>query len=101
MGGAFKRPPPAGGGKSRGPAGRGLNDFYVSVAPDLAATVPAPSRPVHVRLPRVCAGGLRIQPITMEALWAIVQGLNPSGAECSDGLCVTTIKGSVSTAFAV
>ena len=24
MGGAFKRPPPAGGGKSRGPAGRGL-----------------------------------------------------------------------------
>ena len=25
MGGAFKRPPPAGGGKSRGPAGRGLN----------------------------------------------------------------------------
>ena len=23
-GGAFKRPPPAGGGKSRGPAGRGL-----------------------------------------------------------------------------
>ena len=25
MGGAFKRLPPAGGGKSRGPAGRGLN----------------------------------------------------------------------------
>ena len=27
MGGAFKRPPPAGGGKSRGPAGRGLNSL--------------------------------------------------------------------------
>ena len=29
MGGAFKRPPPAGGGKSRGPAGRGLNTILM------------------------------------------------------------------------
>ena len=69
-----------------------LNEYYVSVAPELAATVPAPSRPVHVRLPRVCAGGLRIQPISMETLWAIVQGLKPSGAECSDGFSVAMIQ---------
>ena len=29
-GGAFKRPPPAGGGKSRGPAGRGLRALDAS-----------------------------------------------------------------------
>ena len=32
MGGAFKRPPPAGGGKSRGPAGRGLSVTMLSAA---------------------------------------------------------------------
>ena len=30
-GGAFKRPPPAGGGKSRGPAGRGLKNGWNSI----------------------------------------------------------------------
>ncbi|KAF0295997.1 putative RNA-directed DNA polymerase from transposon X-element [Amphibalanus amphitrite] len=69
-----------------------LNDYYVSIAPDLAAAVPAPAGPVDVRLPRVCADGLRVQPISMETLWAIVQGLKPSGAECSDGLSVNMIK---------
>ena len=69
-----------------------LNDFYVSVAPRLAATVPAPSRPVHVRLPRVCTGGLRVQPVTMEALWGIIQGMKPSSFEGPDGLSVKTIQ---------
>ncbi|KAF0296825.1 RNA-directed DNA polymerase from mobile element jockey [Amphibalanus amphitrite] len=69
-----------------------LNDFYVSVAPRLAATVLAPSRPVHVRLPRVCTEGLRVQPVTMEALWGIIQGMKPSSFEGPDGLSVKTIQ---------
>ena len=48
--------------------------------------MPAPSAPISTRLPRVGAGGLKIQPISMETLWTIVQGMTSSSFESSDGL---------------
>ena len=69
-----------------------LNDYYVSVAPDIAATVPAPTGPVLIRLPRVNAGGLKVQPITMETLWTIVQGMKSSSFEGTDGLSVKMVQ---------
>ena len=68
-----------------------LNNYYVSVAPQLAATVPAPTAPVPIRLPRVNTGGLKIKPISMETLWVIVRGMTSSSFESSDGLSSKTI----------
>ena len=69
-----------------------LNNYYVSVAPDLAATVPAPTKPTPIRLPRVSTGGFKVQPITMETLWTIVQGMKSSSFEGLDGLSVKMVQ---------
>ena len=69
-----------------------LNDYYTTVARDLAAAVPAPSNSVSIRLPRVTSGALKIQPISMEALWAIVRDMKPSTFTDRDGINVRMLQ---------
>ena len=68
------------------------NNYYVSVAPNLTSSVPAPTETVHTRLPMVNTGGLKVQPITMETLWTIVQGMKSSSFEGADGLSVRMVQ---------
>ena len=63
-----------------------LNEYYTSGARDLASTIPAPSRPIPIRLPRVTFGALRIQPVSMETLWKIVQGMKLSTFAGNDSI---------------
>ena len=54
--------------------------------------MPAPTRPIPVRLPRVSTENFKVQPITMETLWAIVQSMKPSSFERLDGLSVKMVQ---------
>lgn len=69
-----------------------LNNYYTSVAPNLAATIPRPAAHVPVRLPRVNTGGLRVQPISMETLWNIILSMKPSSFVGADGISAKMMR---------
>ena len=69
-----------------------LNDYYVSIGPATAASVPRPAAPVPVRLPRVTTSGFRPQPIDLDTLCLVLWSMKPSRATGLDGISVDMFR---------
>ena len=69
-----------------------LNDYYVSIGPATAASVPRPAAPVPVRLPRVTTSSFRPQPIDIDSLCLILFAMKPSTATGIDGISVDMFR---------
>ncbi|XP_043234147.1 uncharacterized protein LOC122387763 [Amphibalanus amphitrite] len=68
-----------------------LNDYYVSIGPATAASVPRPAATVPVRLPRVTSG-FRPQPIDLDTLCLVLWSMKPSRATGLDGISVDMFR---------
>ena len=62
-----------------------LNDYYVSVGPNTAASIPAPTAPVPTRLPRVTTSSFAVQPIDIHTLHGTLLNMKPSATPGSCG----------------
>ena len=62
-----------------------LNDYYVSVGPNTAASIPAPTAPVPTRLPRVTTSSFAVQPIDIHTLHGTLLNMKPSTTPGSCG----------------
>ncbi|KAF0314250.1 Laminin subunit gamma-1 [Amphibalanus amphitrite] len=69
-----------------------LNDYYVSIGPITAASVPPPTVPVPVRLPRVTTSRFRPQPIDMDTLGLLLLHMKPSTSTGNDGISVSMFR---------
>ena len=69
-----------------------LNDYYVSIGPATAASVPGPATPVPVRLPRVTSSGFKPTPIDIDTLCLILSSMKPSSATGVDGISVDMFR---------
>ena len=69
-----------------------LNDFYVSVGTDTAASVPAPIVPVPVRVTRVTTTAFKVQPVDIDTLCAILASMKPSNSLSDDGISITMLQ---------
>ena len=69
-----------------------LNEYYVTIGPVTAASVPTPATPVPVRLPRVTSGSFKVRPIDIDTLCATLLGMKPSTATGPDGVSVKMLQ---------
>ena len=69
-----------------------LNDYYVSVGPTTAASVPAPSAPVPTRLPRVTTSSFKVQPINLDSLYSTLLSMKSSSSVGDDGISVAMFQ---------
>ena len=69
-----------------------LNDYYVTVGPRTAASVPAPIAHVPVRLPRVVTSEFCVQTVDIDALHAAIVTMKPSGSTGLDGISVLMLQ---------
>ena len=69
-----------------------LNDYYVTVGPRTAASVPAPIATVPVRLPRVVTSEFCVQTVDIDALHATIVTMKPSGSTGLDGISVLMLQ---------
>ena len=69
-----------------------LNNFYVTIGPTTAASVPAPTAPVHIRLPRVTSGSFKVQPIDIDTLLVTLLSMKPSNSTGNDGVSVAMLQ---------
>lgn len=65
-----------------------LNEYYVSIGPTTAASVPEPADPAPIRLPRVTSSGFKPRPIDIETLSQLVMDMKPSNSTGVDGVSV-------------
>ena len=69
-----------------------LNNYYVTVGPETAASVPAPTAEVPVRLPRVTTGAFKVQPVDIDLLYATLRSMKPSSSTGNDGVSVVMFQ---------
>ena len=69
-----------------------LNDYYVSVGPLTAASVPPATAPIPVRLTRVITSAFKVHPIDIHTLHATVLSMKPSSNCGLDGLSISMFK---------
>ena len=69
-----------------------LNNYYVSIGPATAASVPRPTTPVPVRLPRVTTASFKPHPIDIDTLCLILWSMKPSAATGVDGISVDMFR---------
>ena len=69
-----------------------LNDYYVSIGPTTAASVPQPTEPVPIRLPRVTTGGFRPQPTDIETLNHLLLHMKASNSTGADGVSIKMLQ---------
>ena len=65
-----------------------LNDYYVSVGPTTAASVPRPDSALPIRLPRVTSGSFKVQAVDIDTLYATLLNMKGSNSAGSDGFSV-------------
>ena len=59
---------------------------------DTAASVPAPTVPVPVRLTRVTTSAFKVQPVDIDTLCAILASMKPSSSIGDDGISITMLQ---------
>ena len=69
-----------------------LNDYYVTIGPATAASVPQATAPVHTRLPRVTTGAFRAQPVDFDTLLAVLLSMKPSKSTGNDGVSISMLQ---------
>ena len=65
-----------------------LNDYYASVGPATAASVPRLDSTLPVRLPRVTSGSFKVQAVNIDTLYTTLQSMRASNSTGSDGFSV-------------
>ena len=63
-----------------------LNDYYATVGPRTAASVPAPAVPVTTLLPRVLTCSFRVEPVSMDDLYSALLTMKSSSSTGLDGI---------------
>ena len=69
-----------------------LNDYYVTIGPSTADSVPAATVPVPMRLPRVMTCAFKVRPIDMDTLYMTLQMMKPSNSTGRDGVSVRMLQ---------
>ena len=69
-----------------------LNAYYIAIGPSTAASVPAPTAPVPVRLPRVVTSAFHVQTVDFDDLYATIASMNSSNSTGLDGLSVLMLQ---------
>ena len=69
-----------------------LNDYYVTVGPTTAASVPPPTVPVPTRLARVSTCTFTVHPIDIYVLYSTLASMKPSNSTGSDGISVAMMQ---------
>lgn len=69
-----------------------LNDYFASIGPTTASSVPRATSAVATRLPRVPTSSFRVQPIDFDTLCITLGSMRPSKSTGLDGISIATIQ---------
>ena len=69
-----------------------LNAYYVTVGPNTAASVPSPTAPLPVIIPRVMTCAFRPRSVTYDSLYSLVHSMKRSTFSGLDGVSVETFR---------
>ena len=69
-----------------------LNNYYVSIGPSTAATVPVPTTLVPTRLTRVSTCSFEVRPIDIDTLCVTLASMKPSNSVGVDGISVSLLQ---------
>ena len=65
-----------------------LNAFFSQIGQTTSSSVPRPSQPMAVRLPRVHTSGFRVDTVDIDTLMTVVHGMKPSTSTGVQGISV-------------